>query len=96
VVRPGHGTPGSSEVTSGHLNAHDALAWIRGIGKDHGLDAKASVHPAHGVPVDLAEQLGLEGTQAAQDAAAKWEQAQLEDQAAAAASSHQEAAGSDA
>ena len=77
ITRPGHGAPGSSEVTSGHLNGADAVEWILAAVRDHQLDPHADVHPAHGVPYGLAEALGLEGTQAATAAAAQWAQGQL-------------------
>ena len=80
VTRPGGGQGGGSEVSTGHLNAHDAIAWIRQVGKDHGLTAGASVHPAHGVPTDVAAVLQLDGPDPAAAAAAAWDQRQLEDE----------------
>lgn len=92
IVRPGHGEPGSSEVQSGHLNIHDALAWLRGIGKDHGLDARQAIHPAHGIPPEVAEAAGLEGTPAAAGAAAAYHQDELAEAAQEAAQGQEEAA----
>ena len=58
VMRPSGQLGGGSEVSTGHLNAHDAMDWIRGLVGEHNLSLRAKVHPAYGLhPADAAQLL---------------------------------------
>lgn len=95
VTRAGGHDAGSSEVSTGHLSPAAARDWISQVAKEHKIGQREPIHPAYGVPVDVAEQLGLDTPQDSPDASEAWEQAQLEEQAAAAAASREEESGGD-
>jgi hypothetical protein len=57
VMRPGGQLGGGAEVTTGHLNAHEAMQWIRGLVAEHKLGLKDLVHAHWGVHPDVVAQL---------------------------------------
>lgn len=57
VMRPPGSLGGGAQVSTGHLNAHEAMDWIRGVLKDHKLGLKDPVDPTYGVHPDVVAQL---------------------------------------